>query len=47
MTYIIIAIIVFYLFSLSLCIAAGRADECAERIERELEQRERFACRRH
>jgi len=38
MSYLIFVIIVmtFFLFTLSLCIAAGRADESAERLEREL-----------
>jgi hypothetical protein len=47
MTYLIIAIIAFYLFGLSLCIAAGRADESAETLERELEPHGLIARRKH
>ena len=36
MIYLIIALIAFFLFDLSLCVAAGRADEAADRCEREL-----------
>ena len=38
MTWLFIAIIAFFLFELSLCIAAGRADESAERLESRLSQ---------
>jgi hypothetical protein len=46
MAYLIIAIIAFFLFTLSLCVAAGRADESMERLERELAH-ERIAWRKH